>query len=96
MATARRAGSREQVVAAVACAPSVRSAICGPGPVVLVHGYPMDGHSGDLQSRALLAAGYRVIAHDRRGFGQSSEVVVAAIGAHTTAIHSNLSRLRDT
>ncbi|WLP88800.1 alpha/beta hydrolase [Gordonia sp. NB41Y] len=41
--------------------------------VVLIHGYPLDGHSWELQSRALIDAGYRVITYDRRGFGQSSK-----------------------
>jgi non-heme chloroperoxidase len=43
-------------------------------PVVLIHGYPLDGHSWERQTRELLAAGYRVITYDRRGFGQSSRV----------------------
>ena len=43
-------------------------------PVVLVHGYPLDGHSWERQNRELLAQGYRVITYDRRGFGQSSKV----------------------
>lgn len=43
-------------------------------PVVLIHGYPLDGHSWEHQTRELLAAGYRVITYDRRGFGQSSKV----------------------
>jgi non-heme chloroperoxidase len=43
-------------------------------PVVLIHGYPLDGHSWERQTRALLAAGYRVITYDRRGFGGSSKV----------------------
>ncbi|MCA2203654.1 alpha/beta fold hydrolase [Streptomyces sp. SMS_SU21] len=42
-------------------------------PVVLIHGYPLDGHSWEKQTAALLAAGYRVITYDRRGFGQSSQ-----------------------
>lgn len=42
--------------------------------VVLIHGYPLSGHSWELQTRELLAAGYRVITYDRRGFGQSSKV----------------------
>ncbi|MCM2516912.1 alpha/beta hydrolase [Streptomyces griseoincarnatus] len=42
-------------------------------PVVLIHGYPLDGHSWEKQSAALLAAGYRVITYDRRGFGQSGQ-----------------------
>jgi non-heme chloroperoxidase len=42
-------------------------------PVVLIHGYPLNGHSWERQTRALLDAGYRVIAYDRRGWGQSSK-----------------------
>jgi len=42
-------------------------------PVVLIHGYPLDGHSWEKQSAALLEAGYRVITYDRRGFGRSSQ-----------------------
>jgi non-heme chloroperoxidase len=47
----------------------------GP-PVVLIHGYPLDGRSWERQERALLKAGYRVIAYDRRGFGQSSKPTI--------------------
>ncbi|WP_309067692.1 alpha/beta hydrolase [Microbacterium sp.] len=43
-------------------------------PVVLIHGYPLDGDSWEKQTRELLAAGYRVITYDRRGFGGSSKV----------------------
>ncbi|WP_326600285.1 alpha/beta fold hydrolase [Streptomyces sp. NBC_01803] len=42
-------------------------------PVVLIHGYPLDGHSWEKQTAALLDAGYRVITYDRRGFGQSAQ-----------------------
>ena len=42
-------------------------------PVVLIHGYPLDGSSWEKQTTALLAAGYRVITYDRRGFGKSSQ-----------------------
>jgi pimeloyl-ACP methyl ester carboxylesterase len=45
-------------------------------PVVLIHGYPMDVHSWERQTKVLLAAGYRVIAYDRRGFGQSSKATL--------------------
>mgnify|MGYP001159369187 CR=1 FL=1 len=45
-------------------------------PVVLIHGYPLDGHSWERQQRVLLAAGYRVIAYDRRGFGRSSQPAI--------------------
>lgn len=41
-------------------------------PVMLVHGWPLNGGSWERQSAALLAAGYRVVTYDRRGFGRSS------------------------
>jgi non-heme chloroperoxidase len=45
----------------------------GTGPaVVLLSGWPLDGRSWEPQVHALLQAGHRVIAYDRRGFGQSS------------------------
>ena len=43
-------------------------------PVVLIHGYPLNGASWERQTRELLAAGFRVITYDRRGFGASSKV----------------------
>ncbi|MFE2178227.1 alpha/beta fold hydrolase, partial [Kitasatospora sp. NPDC059462] len=42
-------------------------------PVVLIHGFPLNGASWERQSAALLDAGYRVITYDRRGFGRSSQ-----------------------
>jgi pimeloyl-ACP methyl ester carboxylesterase len=42
-------------------------------PVVLIHGWPLSGRSWEGQVPALVAAGHRVIAYDRRGFGQSSQ-----------------------
>jgi non-heme chloroperoxidase len=42
-------------------------------PIVLIHGYPLDGNSWERQERVLLANGYRCISYDRRGFGQSSQ-----------------------
>jgi len=44
-------------------------------PVVLIHGYPLDGHSWEKQTEALVDAGYRVVTYDRRGFGRSSKVM---------------------
>ena len=41
-------------------------------PVVLVHGYPLDARFWEKQICALLSAGYRTIAYDRRGFGRST------------------------
>jgi non-heme chloroperoxidase len=45
-------------------------------PVVLIHGYPLNGNSWERQERELLAQGYRVISYDRRGFGRSSQPTV--------------------
>jgi non-heme chloroperoxidase len=42
-------------------------------PVVLIHGFPLNGASWEKQAHALLEAGYRVITYDRRGFGSSSQ-----------------------
>ncbi|HEY5783189.1 MAG TPA: alpha/beta hydrolase [Microlunatus sp.] len=42
-------------------------------PVVLIHGFPLNGASWEKQTHALLEAGYRVITYDRRGFGSSSQ-----------------------
>jgi non-heme chloroperoxidase len=45
-------------------------------PLVLIHGYPLNGNSWEHQEQALLHAGYRVISYDRRGFGRSSQPTV--------------------
>src|SRR5260221_1062747 len=45
-------------------------------PVVLIHGYPLNGRSWERQERVLLASGYRVISYDRRGFGLSSQPTI--------------------
>ena len=42
-------------------------------PVVLIHGWPLNGASWEKQTAALLASGHRVITYDRRGFGKSSQ-----------------------
>jgi non-heme chloroperoxidase len=39
-------------------------------PVVLIHGWPLNGDAWEKQTAALLAAGHRVITYDRRGFGR--------------------------
>ncbi|SNT55751.1 Pimeloyl-ACP methyl ester carboxylesterase [Streptosporangium subroseum] len=41
-------------------------------PVVLLHDWPLSRHMWAAQVPALVEAGYRVIAYDRRGFGDSS------------------------
>jgi len=42
-------------------------------PVVLIHGWPLNGEAWEKQTAALLEAGHRVIMYDRRGFGRSSK-----------------------
>jgi non-heme chloroperoxidase len=45
---------------------------CGEGdPVVLIHGWPLSKEMWEYQLEPLINAGSRVIAYDRRGFGQS-------------------------
>ena len=42
-------------------------------PVVLIHGWPLNGDSWDKQSNYLAEHGLRVISYDRRGFGRSGQ-----------------------
>ena len=42
-------------------------------PVVFSHGWPLDADAWDAQMLFLAEKGYRVIAHDRRGHGRSSQ-----------------------
>ncbi|MFI5833880.1 alpha/beta fold hydrolase [Micromonospora sp. NPDC051300] len=42
-------------------------------PIVLIHGFPFNGATWEKMSGPLLAAGYRVITYDRRGFGSSAQ-----------------------
>ena len=43
-------------------------------PVVFHHGWPLSSDDWDVQMLFFLAHGYRVVAHDRRGHGRSSQV----------------------
>lgn len=61
-------------------------------PVVLIHGFPLSGRAWERQERALLAAGYRVITYDRRGFGRSSQ---PATGYDYDTFAADLARLVD-
>jgi pimeloyl-ACP methyl ester carboxylesterase len=45
----------------------------GRRPVVLIHGWPLSSRMWEPQVPALVEAGYRVVAYDRRGFGRSSQ-----------------------
>lgn len=40
-------------------------------PVVLIHGWPLNGDSWESQINALVENGFRCIVYDRRGFGRS-------------------------
>lgn len=42
-------------------------------PVVLIHGWPLSAQAWAAQVPVLRAAGYRVVAYDRRGFGRSDK-----------------------
>ncbi|WP_029010414.1 alpha/beta fold hydrolase [Azospirillum halopraeferens] len=42
-------------------------------PIVFHHGWPLSSDDWDAQMMFFLAQGYRVIAHDRRGHGRSSQ-----------------------
>ena len=42
-------------------------------PVVLIHGWPLDGQMWEYQAVHLADHGHRVITYDRRGFGRSAQ-----------------------
>src|SRR6266576_2535836 len=62
-------------------------------PVVLIHGWPLNGDAWEKQTAALLAAGHRVITYDRRGFGRSSK---PAIGYNYDTFAADLDALLKT
>jgi pimeloyl-ACP methyl ester carboxylesterase len=63
-------------------------------PAVLVAGYAMPATGWALQSDALLAAGYRVVAFDRRSHGASDDVLFGQrIARHGADIHELLTTL---
>jgi non-heme chloroperoxidase len=45
-------------------------------PIVLIHGFPLSGAAWEKQVPALISAGFRTIAYDRRGFGNSSQPTI--------------------
>jgi non-heme chloroperoxidase len=65
---------------------------------VFHHGWPLSGDDWDTQMLCFLAKGYRVIAHDRRGHGRSSQVgdghdidhYAADVAADVAAVVSHL------
>ena len=42
-------------------------------PVLLAHGWPLNSDSWEAQALFLASNGFRVIAHDRRGHGRSTQ-----------------------
>ncbi|MFC7360136.1 alpha/beta fold hydrolase [Nocardioides astragali] len=42
-------------------------------PVVFSHGWPLNADAWDNQAKAVADAGYRAVAHDRRGHGRSTQ-----------------------
>jgi non-heme chloroperoxidase len=69
--------SETSSIADTAAAHSVRLHIDDSGgggrPVVLIHGWPLSAQAWEPQVPVLRAAGYRVVAYDRRGFGHSDK-----------------------
>lgn len=61
-------------------------------PVVLIHGFPLSSHSWEKQVPVLLEAGHRVIAYDRRGFGNSTQ---PSIGYDYDTLASDLNVLME-
>jgi pimeloyl-ACP methyl ester carboxylesterase len=61
-------------------------------PVVLIHGWPLDGDMWEYQTPDLVEAGFRVIAYDRRGFGRSDQ---PATGYNYDTLAADLKALID-
>jgi peroxiredoxin len=65
-------------------------------PVVLIHGWPLSHRMWESQIGALTEAGYRCIAYDRRGFGDSGRPTAGydydtfAADLHALITHLNL------
>jgi len=47
-------------------------------PIVFHHGWPLTADDWDAQMMYFVVRGYRVIAHDRRGHGRSTDTQPAA------------------
>jgi non-heme chloroperoxidase len=54
-------------------------------PLVFHHGWPLSADDWDAQMRSFVEQGYRVIAHDRRGHGRSSQASEGHDMAHYAA-----------
>jgi non-heme chloroperoxidase len=64
-------------------------------PIVFSHGWPLSGDDWDTQLLFFLQHGYRVIAHDRRGHGRSTQTSDAPAGSRAGRYSRSLAwRLR--
>lgn len=61
-------------------------------PIVFHHGWPLSADDWDNQMLFFLAEGYRVIAHDRRGHGRSTQT---ATGHDMDTYAADVSALTD-
>ena len=63
-------------------------------PIVFHHGWPLSADDWDTQMLFFLAKGYRVVAHDRRGHGRSSQVAdghtIEQYAADANAVYEHL------
>lgn len=64
----------------------------GGRPLVLIHGWPLSAQSWEPQMPVFQAAGYRVVAYDRRGFGRSDK---PATGYHYDTLADDLQRVME-
>ncbi|MDP3701856.1 MAG: alpha/beta hydrolase [Hylemonella sp.] len=64
----------------------------GGRPLVLIHGWPLSAKAWEPQVSVLQAAGYRVVAYDRRGFGRSDK---PASGYDYDALADDLQRVME-
>ncbi len=61
-------------------------------PVILIHGWPLNGDMFEYQTLELLRKGFRVITYDRRGFGRSEH---SATGYDYNTFSDDLAALID-
>jgi pimeloyl-ACP methyl ester carboxylesterase len=61
-------------------------------PLLLIHGWPLSAQAWEPQVSVLRAAGYRVVAYDRRGFGRSDK---PASGYGYDTLADDLQRVMD-
>ncbi|CAM3878027.1 alpha/beta fold hydrolase [Bordetella tumulicola] len=64
-------------------------------PIVFHHGWPLSSDDWDTQMLFFLANGYRVVAHDRRGHGRSSQIATGHDMDHYAADASAVAEFLD-